>query len=263
MTVLWYVLAGLSGLLIGSFLNVVIHRIPTGESLVTPGSRCPSCGTPIRPLHKVPVLSWLALRGRCAACSVRISVRYPLVELGTTVLFVVLVARLDQLGQLAAVPAFLFFGALGIALSVIDLDHRRLPDRLVLPAYPVLAVLLTAAAWSRGDWGSLLRAVLGGLALYAFFFAVVLIHPAGMGFGDVKLAGLLGGVLAYLSWATLIIGAFAGFLLGAVAGIALMASGRAGRKSALPFGPFMVLGALLALFIAQPIADWYTGLLLG
>ena len=261
MIALGLVLVGLFGLVIGSFLNVLIHRVPRGESLVTPGSRCPSCAVPIRPWHNVPVLGWLVLRGRCAACGARISPRYPLVETATGLLFVAVTARLQALGELAAVPAFLYFIAVGVALSLIDLETKRLPNLLVLPSYPVLGVLLAAATWWQGDWWALLRAVLGGLLLYALFLAVVLINPAGMGFGDVKLAGLVGGVLAWLSWATLAVGAFAGFLLGAVVGVSLIAAGRAGRKTAVPFGPFMVAGALLAVFFAQPIADWYAGLL--
>ena len=260
MTALW-VFAGLLGLAVGSFVNVVAYRLPRGESVVSPSSRCPSCGVPIRPWHNVPVLGWLVLRGRCAACDAPIGVRYPLVEAGTGVLFVALALRLDALGRLPAVPAFLAFAGLGVALALIDVQTRRLPNALVLPAYPVLAVLLAGAAWWQGDWWSLARAGIGGAALYGFFFVLVLIYPAGMGFGDVKLAGLVGGVLAYLSWSTLVIGAFAGFLLGALLGVGLMAAGRGGRKTAVPFGPFMVAGALLAVFVAQPLADWYLGLL--
>jgi len=255
------VLVGLLGLVVGSFLNVVIHRVPRDESLVSPPSRCPNCVAPIRPWHNVPVLSWLVLRGRCATCQARISPRYPLVEATTALLFVAVTVRLHALGQVAAVPAFLFFTALGVALALIDLETKRLPNALVLPAYPVLTVLLAGAAWWQGDWWAFARAAIGSAALYAFFFVVVFIHPAGMGFGDVKLAGLVGGVLAYLSWATLVIGAFAGFLLGTIVGMALIASGRGGRKTAVPFGPFMVAGTLLAVFVAAPVADWYTGLL--
>lgn len=261
MTALALVLVGLLGLVIGSVLNVVIDRVPSGESPVSLPTRRPAGDAPVRPWHLVPVVSWLVRRGRGPAGGERGSVRHPLVEAGTAALFVLLALRLSALGELAALPAFLYFAALGVALSVIDLDVRRLPDRLVLPSYPVLAVLLAGAAWWRDDWPALLRAVLGAAALFAFYFAVAFIHPAGMGFGDVKLAGLVGGVLAWLSWPTLAIGAFAGFLLGAIVGVALIAAGRAGRKTAVPFGPFMVAGALLAVFVAEPIADWYAGLL--
>jgi leader peptidase (prepilin peptidase)/N-methyltransferase len=251
----------LFGLVIGSFLNVVVHRVPRRESLVSPGSRCPRCDTPIRARHNVPVLGWLMLRGRCADCSAPISARYPLVEAGTGLLFAALAWRLDRLDLLSALPAYLWFASAGVALALIDLELRRLPNAIIFPSYPVLAVLLAASAAWQHDWWSLARAGIGGVALFGFYLVLVLVYPAGMGWGDVKLAGLLGGVLAYLSWSALLIGAFGGFLLGAVVGVAVMASGRGGRKTALPFGPFMIAGALLAIFIASPIATWYVDLL--
>ena len=252
--VLLAVLAFVFGAVIGSFLNVVVYRVPRGESLVRPESHCPECGRPIRARHNVPVLGWLVLRGRCADCGTRISVRYPAVELGTGVAFAVVAARLAQLHLLSAVPAFMYFTAAGIALALVDLDCRRLPNAIVLPSYPVLAVALAASAWWQHDWWSLARAGIGCAALLTFFGSVVLIHPAGMGLGDVKLAGVIGLVLGYLSWSALVIGAFLGFLLGAVVGVAVIASGRGNRKTAVPFGPFMIAGALIALFVAGPLA---------
>ncbi|MET8848956.1 prepilin peptidase [Amycolatopsis sp. NPDC004625] len=247
------VTAAVLGLLVGSFLNVVIHRVPRGESVVRPPSRCPDCGQGIRARHNMPVVGWLVLRGRCAGCGSRISVRYPLVELGTAVLFALLALRFGP----PDLPAFLYFGAIGIALALIDLDCRRLPNAIVLPSYPVLAVLLTASAGYRGDWWSPVRAGIGGAALFAFYLVLALAYPAGMGFGDVRLAGILGGVLGYVSWAALLIGAFGGFLLGAVAGVVVLATGKGGRKTALPFGPFMIAAALIALFAAGPISHAY------
>ncbi len=248
-------LAALLGLAIGSFLNVVIHRVPVGASVVSPPSHCPRCETPIRARHNVPVFGWLALRGKCADCGLPIPVRYPLVELLTAVAFVLVTWRALQLDQLALLPALLFFTALGIALGAIDLDVRRLPNVLVLPAYPVLAVLLAVAAAVQDDWGALVRAALGAVALFGFFFLLALVYPSGMGFGDVKLAGVIGLLLGYLSWGAVVVGAFAGFFLGAVVGVAVMAAGAGGRRTALPFGPFMVLGALAALWIADPVVD--------
>jgi leader peptidase (prepilin peptidase)/N-methyltransferase len=201
----------------------------------------------------VPVFGWLVLRGRCAGCGARISARYPLVEFGAAVLFALLALRLDP----PDLPALLYFGAIGIALALIDLDCRRLPDAIVLPSYPVLVLLLTASAWWQGDWWSLARAGIGGAALFGFYLLLALAYPAGMGFGDVKLAGLLGAILAYLSWPALLIGAFGGFLLGAVAGVVVLATGRGGRKTALPFGPFMIAAALLAIFAAGPLGQAY------
>lgn len=254
-------LVGVLGLAVGSFLNVVIHRVPRKESIVTPGSHCPSCGTPIRPWHNVPVLGWLWLRGKCAACRAPISVGYPLVELITAILFVAAAWRLSAASLDSAIPAYLYFTAIGIALAAIDLDVRRLPNAIVLPSYPALAVLLAASAWWQGDWWSLARAVIGGAALFAFFLALVLVYPAGMGFGDVRLAGIVGGVMAYLSWGALLIGAFAGFLLGALTGIGLIAVRRGGRRTAVPFGPFMIAGVFVALFVGGSLAGWYLGLI--
>jgi len=262
-TAVWAALAGIFGLAIGSFLNVVIYRVPVGESVVSPPSKCPSCGSEIHNRHNIPVLGWLILRGRCFACHAPISPRYPIVEAATAVLFVVVTIRIVDLDLKPALPAYLYLAAAGLALAAIDLDHKRLPDRIVLPSYAVVAVLLTIASATSGDWWALARAGIGAAALFAFYFGIVLAYPTGMGFGDVKLAGVLGGLLAYLSWSTLVVGAFAGFALGAIVGIAAMAMGRAQRKTAIPFGPFMIAGALVAIFIVTPEAPEYLRLLHG
>lgn len=254
------VVVGVFGLAVGSFLNVVVHRVPRGESVARPPSACPKCGGRIRTRHNVPVLGWLVLRGRCADCAAPISGRYPLVEAATAVLFVAVAWRV---ADPATVPAYLYFTAVGIALALIDLDTRRLPNVLVLPSYPVLAVLLTVSAVVRDDWGALARAGVGGAGLFAFYLLLVLAYPAGIGWGDVKLAGLIGAVLAHLSWSTFVVGAFGGFVLGAVVGVAVMAAGRGGRKTALPFGPFMIAAALLALFVGDPVGAFYLDHLSG
>jgi leader peptidase (prepilin peptidase)/N-methyltransferase len=245
---------GLLGLLVGSFLNVVVHRVPLGESVARPPSACPGCGTPIRPRDNVPVVSWLVLRGRCRDCSETISKRYPLVELGTGVLFAVLALRF---GLDPVLPAYLYLAAVGTALALIDLDVRRLPDVLTLPSYPVSLVLLGAAALFGSDSGDLLRAVLGGLAMFALYFALCFAYPAGMGFGDVKLSGVLGLYLGWLGWGVWALGLFLGFFLGGLFGVALMLRGRGGRKTAVPFGPFMLLGVLVAVLVGQPLVDAY------
>lgn len=251
------VLVGVLGLAVGSFVNVVISRVPLGESMVSPPSRCPSCQAPIRGRHNVPVVGWLMLRGRCADCRAPIAVRYPLVELVTAVVFVAVAAKMQDLRLVGALPAMLYFSAVGIALAVIDLTVRRLPNVIVLSTYPILAVLLTGASLVQHDSWALARAAIGCAALFGFFFALALAYPAGMGYGDVKLAGVLGLILGYLSWSALLVGAFAGFLFGALAGLAVLASRRGGRKSAIPFGPFMVAGALVAILGADVLARVY------
>jgi leader peptidase (prepilin peptidase)/N-methyltransferase len=253
--------AALLGLAIGSFLNVVVWRVPRGASVVRPPSACPRCTHPIRARDNVPVLSWLLLRGRCRDCAEPIARRYPLVEAGTGVAFVAVTA---VVGVSWVLPAALYLTAIAVALALIDLDVHRLPDAIVLPSYPVLAALLALASWNPGgasDWGALLRAGIGGAGLLAFYLAAALVYPAGMGRGDVKLAGVLGMVLAWFGWGPLAVGAFAAFLLGALFSVGLMAAGRAGRKSGIPFGPWMLLGAFLGIAVGEPLADWYLGLL--
>lgn len=251
------------GLAIGSFLNVLIYRVPRGESLVAPLSRCPSCGRPIRIRHRVPVLGWLVLRGRCADCRSPISIRYPLVEIGTGALFVAVTVRIDTLRLLPALPAYLYLAAIGVALTMIDIEHQRLPNVLVLPSYPIVAALLSVASVWQHDWSALARAALGSAALYACYFALAFAYPAGMGFGDVKLAGVLGGLMSYLSWTTLLIGGLTGFLLGGLAGVVVLASGKGNRKTALPFGPFMISGAVIAVFAAESLSNSYLSLIHG
>lgn len=250
-------LVAVLGLAIGSFLNVVIWRVPQGLSVVRPPSACPACATPIRHRDNLPVLSWLLLRGRCRDCGVRISPRYPLVELGTAALFAALALRF---GADWALPAYLYLAAVGIALALIDLDCKRLPDALTLPSYPVAVVLLGAAALLGSESGSLVRALLGGAAMFTVYFALCFAYPAGMGFGDVKLAGVLGLYTAWLGWGPWAVGLFAGFALGGVFGMALLVSRRGGRKTAVPFGPFMLIGVLVAVFAGQALAQGYLDL---
>jgi len=180
--------------------------------------------------------------------------RLRLVELTTAAVFGVLAARL---GPTAELPAFLYIGAVGVALAFIDIEVRRLPNPLTLPSYPIAALLLGAAALAHHDGGGYLRALVGMAALYGFYLLLVVIHPAGMGFGDVKLAGVLGLYLGWLGWGTLVSGAFLGFLLGGLTGLALLAAGRATRKSSIPFGPYMLLGALAAIVWGRQLTEAY------
>lgn len=252
-------IAGVLGLLIGSFLNVVVWRLPRGESLSKPPSHCPACGHAIRPYDNVPVASWLVLRGRCRDCGARISARYPLVELGTGVAFAL---TFLWVGWSVLLPFALWFAAAAIAMVLIDIEYHRLPNSLTLTTYPVVLTgfALTALVESQGP--AFVRALAGGLVLAAAYALLAVLFPRGMGWGDVKLAASLGTVMAWSSWGVLVVGGFAAFLLGAGWGIAAMLAGRAGRKSALPFGPFMIVAAVLAVLWGQLVADWYADLLI-
>jgi leader peptidase (prepilin peptidase) / N-methyltransferase len=206
------------------------------------------------------VLSWLLLRGRCRHCATDISRRYPLVELLTAAAFAVMASRF---GISTVLPAYLYLTAVGIALAAIDLNVQRLPNVLTLPSYPVGIALLVVAALSGDSGGQVIRALLGMAALYVVYFALALAYPAGMGFGDVKLAGVLGLYLGWLGWDVWCVGAFAGFLLGAIGGGIVIVTRRGGRKTAIPFGPFMLAGALVAILVGAPLASAYTDLFLG
>jgi leader peptidase (prepilin peptidase)/N-methyltransferase len=249
---------GLAGLLIGSFLTVVVHRVPEGRSVVAPRSACPGCERPVRARDNVPVLSWLVLRGRCRDCGSRVSARYPLVEAATAVVFAGVGA---WQGWSWSLLPLLYLAAISIALTLIDVDVRRLPDAIVLPSYPVLLLLLVPDAVAAQEWWPLVRAVIGGVALFLFYDVLALLYPrgGGMGGGDVKLAGVLGIALAYAGWGPLIVGGFAGFLLGGLYSGVLIAAGRAGLKSSIPFGPFMLAGAWVGLLAGDPVASWYLG----
>lgn len=255
------------GLLIGSFLNVVVFRVPAGRSIVSPPSACGHCSVRIRWYDNVPLLSWLLLRGACRDCGARISPRYPLVELGTALAFAGvawwLIATFRPthaasiVGTGLALIAFLYLAAIGIALALIDLETHTLPNRIVLPAYLVGGALLTAAALLLGEPGRLATAAAGGGILFIAYFAMAWIRPDGMGMGDVKLAGVLGMFLGWLGWGQLAVGAFAAFLLGGLFAIALLIARRAKKRSGIPFGPWMIAGAWVGAIAGEPITEWY------
>lgn len=254
MFVVLVLLVGVFGVLIGSFLNVVIHRVPEGTSVVSPPSSCPRCGCGIRRRDNVPIVSWMLLRGRCRDCAAPISPRYPLVELVTGLLFAETVL---VVGFSWALPAYLYLAAITVALTMIDLDVHRLPDVIVLPSYGVAAGLLGLASWGQGDWTPLLRAGVSAVVLFAVYAVLFVAKPGGMGLGDVKLAGVLGLYLGWWGWSALAVGGFAAFLFGGTAGLVLVVRSRAGRKTRIPFGPYMLAGAAFALVAAAPIAQWY------
>lgn len=262
-TVLVSIVAGVYGLLIGSYLNVVIHRVPAGVSTVHPPSACPGCGSRIRARHNLPVVGWLALKGRCFDCGEPISARYPLVEAGTGVAFAAATVWALTWGPGAwFLPAVLYAVVLTVALSAIDLDTHRLPDRIVLPALVVMPVLLAVASWGTGDWGAMVRALIGGVGLGVAYFAMALAYPGGMGLGDVKLAPVLGAFMAWLGWGVFAVGSFAAFLIGGLVAIVLLLARKASTdegRAGIPFGPSMLTGALVGAVVGQ----WVWGAYLG
>ncbi|WP_431278142.1 prepilin peptidase [Leifsonia poae] len=262
---------GVLGLLIGSFLNVVVYRVPIGASIVSPPSACPQCGNAIRPWDNIPVLSWLLLRGKCRDCRNPISFRYPLVEAATGVFFAVVgfwrlpgilsaTTTFDLVASILELIAFLYLAGVSVALALIDLDVKRLPNSIVLPGYLVGAVLLGAAGVLGGDWSALIRAAIGAAALFVAYLIMAFAYPGGMGLGDVKLAGVLGLFLGYLGWGALIVGAFSAFLLGGLFALALVAARRAGRKSGIPFGPWMLAGAWIGILFGNTLWGAYLSL---
>lgn len=255
MTTGWLVGGGLLlGLVVGSFLNVVAYRFPRHLSIVSPRSACPGCGAPIRARDNIPVVSWLVLRGRCRDCGVAISARYPAVEAGTAAVFGLMAGAV---GASFVLPAYWWFAAVTIALSLVDLDVKRIPNRILYPGTAVAVVLLGLGSAADGTLDALGRGLAGGGIAFAVFLVIALAARGGFGFGDVKLAFLLGVFTAYRSWGTLVAGLFGAFLIGGVVAVALLAARRVSRRDAIPFGPSMVAGAFLAIAVGEALADWY------
>jgi leader peptidase (prepilin peptidase)/N-methyltransferase len=239
------VICAVFGLAIGSFLNVVIYRVPINESIVSPPSACPSCHTPIASRDNVPVLSWLLLRGRCRTCQAPILARYPMVELATAALFAGTAARLGRSWDL---PAYLVLFAGLLALACIDVEKLLLPKKIVYPLLVMVGGLLVMAAAAPGRWHDLLVAGISAVAWLAVFFLLNFLSPRLLGFGDVRLAPVLGLALGWLGVRYVLLGFFAANLIGAVIGVTLIATKRISREQQIPYGVFLALGAAVAIF---------------
>lgn len=250
------VVAGLLGLVIGSFLNVVAYRVPIGKSVVSPASACPACGHPIRWFDNIPVVSWLVLRGRCRDCGARISARYPIVEAATGALFA---ATYLVIGPVWVLPAYLLFAGTTMVLVLTDLDHKRIPNRILYPATVAAVLLLTAGAAADGTLDDIPRAVAGGGIYFGLLLLIALAARGGFGMGDVKLSFLLGTFLAFQSWKTMWSGIFLAFLLGGLVSLLLLVTRRKGRKDAIAFGPPLIVGAWAAISWGHELVTWYLG----
>ena len=238
------------GLMIGSFCNVVIYRLPQGASIIIPGSRCPTCRTPIRPWDNIPVLSYLLLRGKCRMCQECISLRYPSVELISGVLYVLLWSKYG-LSMPFAVYAALTSTLLTVA--VIDYDHKIIPNIITLPGL-IIGIVLSLWALPITPLTSLLGVLVGGI----FFYLIALVSKGGMGGGDIKLIAMIG---AFLGWQGAFFTILSGALLGSLVGVSLIIRGKKGRKDKVPFGPFLSAGAILFILWGDDLIHWYLNLL--
>jgi leader peptidase (prepilin peptidase)/N-methyltransferase len=239
--------AGLLGAVFGSFLNVVVHRLPRHESLVTPASHCPKCGTPVKPYDNIPILSWLMLRGHCRGCGAGISVRYPLVEALTAALCVgAVLVHHSAAGIALSVTLILLI----VPAALIDLEHRIIPNRITALG-AVLALAIGLALDPGGEPG---RLIAGGAA-GGFLLIAALAYPGGMGMGDVKLAGMMGLFLGAAVAPALLIAMIAGVVVGSI--VIARKGAQAGRKTPVPFGPSLALGALVAIFVGQQLVGVY------
>ena len=246
-TAMGAVLAGILGAIVGSFLNVVAYRLPRGESLAHPPSRCPSCGQPVKPYDNIPVLSWLLLRGRCRHCKQPISARYPIVEAGTGLLcaLVVLVKGADEDAIIGIVLVLLL-----VPVTLIDLDHHLIPNKITYPG-AVLGIALVALL----ETDSLVEHLVAAAGAGGFLLVAAIVQPRGMGMGDVKLAFVLGVYLGRAVVPAIFVALIAGALVGATI-IARMGVEK-GRKAGIPFGPWLSLGGVVGLLAGDAIVDWY------
>lgn len=257
--VIGFILIGGLGLLVGSFLNVVIARVPAGESIVRPRSSCPKCHHEIRHRDNIPVISYVILRGRCRDCGTSISWRYPLVEVCNAVLWLVMASWALTQNSLQLLPLLIVLSSAGLALFCIDLDTHRLPNAIVLWLYPVTLIGLGLAGVLSGEWPIVPALVGAGIWLLVFGGIWLISGGRALGFGDVKLAPVLGVTLGWIGWGPAIVGLLAVWVLGGVFAVALLVTGRAKRGTALALGPFMIIGFVLGVLAGGPAFSWYLG----
>jgi leader peptidase (prepilin peptidase) / N-methyltransferase len=254
--VYYSVVVFLFGLAVGSFDNVAIYRIPEDKSLWAPRSFCPTCGNTIAWYDNIPLLSFIILRGRCRHCGEHISWRYPLVELLSGLLFLAVFAKVGYQWTAELLP-YLFMVTVLIIVAAIDLQTQIIPNKIMYPAIPLALAAMGIVALARGDYHIITDSLIGAAIVAVPWALFALVFPKGFGMGDAKLAAFTG---AILGWRSELVGFFIGIVLGAIVGVVLMAAGKRGRKSRIPFGPFLAAGALIALFWGQAIWDAYTGL---
>ena len=255
MVTLLIVYSAVLGLVVGSFLNVVVYRVPRGLSIVRPRSACPTCQHPIADRDNIPVVSWLALRGRCRHCNSAISARYPLVEASTAALFALVAWRI---GAHLDLGAYLILSAALLSLALIDLEHLTLPRSLVYATLLGVGLWLIASAAYYDQWHRLLLACLSALAWFAVFFSINFASPRALGFGDVRLSLVLGLALGWLGVGEVLVGFFASNLVGAVVGVTLIATGKMRRDQPIPFGVFLAIGTLLTVLIGPLLlSHWH------
>jgi leader peptidase (prepilin peptidase) / N-methyltransferase len=252
--IIFYAIVFVFGSAIGSFLNVCIYRMPRNMSIIAPASRCPSCNTPIRPYDNIPVLSYILLRGKCRVCKAGISLRYPAVEFLNAVLYALVLWRF---GLEWYTPAYFIFCSVLVVITFIDLDFQIIPDRITLPGIGIgllAGAFLMPDPFVRYTLLGIKASIIGFLAGGGLFYAIAVLSRGGMGGGDIKMMAMVG---ALMGWKSVLLTTFLGSLTGAVIGLFLMISKGKGRKTKIPFGPFLGLGSLITLFFGQEIFNWY------
>ena len=249
--------AGVFGLVIGSFIGVVVDRLPRQESIVSPPSHCVACSAPVRAYDNIPVVSYVVLRGRCRACGARIPPRDALLELGIGILFVLLAWRLTSAWALSA---YCVLAAAVVGISAIDVEHMRIPSTLVYSTAVLGAPLLVLASAGTHHWSALLGALIGGAVAFIAFFTLFFAVPKGIGFGDVRLAGLCGGFLGWMGYREVIVGFLISFIVAGVPAAVLLAMHKVNRRTQIPFGPFLAAGTVITVLFGAPVIHAWASL---